>query len=126
MVIVVYLVKGCGYKYQNRFEKRGAEWKVLLLKGTVIAGGLMCLFYWWHNTYCDPYIYSFFGICEYLLVLFNIAFHGTAYYDFYFSDIIVTKSIPIGLTTPTQKKNHLLNRSNASDQEPLLQSIEVQ
>ena len=126
MVIVVYLVKRCGYRHENRFEKIGTEWKVWLLKGTVIAGGLMCLFYWWHNTYCDPYIYSFFGICEYLLVLFNIAFHGTAYYDFYFSEIIVTKSIPSALTSSFQNKNHQLNRSNASDQESLLKSIEVQ
>ena len=125
MVIVVYLVKCCGYRPQNRFEKKGTDWKVWLLKGTVIAAGLMCFFYWRHNTYCEPYVYSFFGICEYLLVLFNIAFHGTAYYDFYFSEIIVTKSATTALAPPFLNSSQF-HRSNASDQEPLLQSIETQ
>jgi len=119
MLIVVYLVKRCGYQHENRFEKKGIEWKVWLLKGTLFVGLLMCYFYWRHNAYCEPYIYSFFGMCEYLLVLFNIAFHGTAYYDFYDREITVLKP-------SSHQKNIYSNRSTASDQEHLLQSVEAQ
>ena len=38
--------------------------------------------YWRHNTYCEPYVYSIFGILEYLVILSNIAYHTVQVVDF--------------------------------------------
>ena len=42
----------------------------------------MYLFYR-HTTYCEPGVYSLFSICEYLIVVTNIGYHLTSYFDFY-------------------------------------------
>ena len=59
---------------------------------TLGAVCLMLYFYWRHNEYCEPYVYSFFCVCEYVIVLSNIAFHGTAYYDFYEAECAVSQA----------------------------------
>ena len=97
----------------------------MFLKGTVIAGGLMCFFYWLHNAHCHPYVYSLFSVCEYSLVLFNMGFHGSAYYDFYFSEITVTKSISAKLTTPHSTSTQFNHSSGSDEKERLLESIDV-
>lgn len=37
--------------------------------------------YFRHNWYCEPYVYSWFALCEYMTVFSNILFHGTATID---------------------------------------------
>ena len=61
-------------------------------------------FYWRHNAYCEPGIYSgeetsnkiiiiflnilpVFSLCEYIVILSNMAYHATSYYDFYHVNI---------------------------------------
>ena len=44
-------------------------------------------FFWRHNVYCEPGIYSVFSLCEYIVILSNMAYHATSYYDFYHVNI---------------------------------------
>ena len=49
---------------------------------TLVSVLLASYFYWRHNEYCEPYVYSLFALFEYTVVLCNMGYHGTAYYDF--------------------------------------------
>lgn len=92
MCVSVYLCCRAGYSAQNHYERYAVILKKRFLRITLFSVILMLYFYWRHNEYCEPYVYSFFCICEYVIVLSNMAFHGTAYYDFYASDCLVTRS----------------------------------
>ena len=55
--------------------------KFLVTNFTCITASLY--FYWRHNSLCEPGMYSIFSVFEYSVVLSNIAYHFTSYYDFY-------------------------------------------
>ena len=52
-------------------DKKSLETKRLVLKTYFVCGLLCTFFYWQHNTYCYPNIYSFFCLFEYVIVLGN-------------------------------------------------------
>ena len=58
-------------------------YKKIMLKANVIAIPALMYFYWRHNTYCEPYIYSLFCILEYSVVLMNVGYHFSSYYLLY-------------------------------------------
>lgn len=60
----------------------------LFLKKSIMSINLTTIvlslyFYYRHNTYCEPGVYSLFSICEYVIVLTNMGYHFTSYYDFH-------------------------------------------
>ena len=72
----------CGLSAQTQREIASLRYKKNVLKIFFIFGLAMSYFYYVHNEYCYRYIYSLFCICEYVIVVANMVFHMTAYYDF--------------------------------------------
>ena len=58
-------------------------WKRVLFATYCVCLALSMYFYARHNAGCEAGIYTLFALNEYVVVLSNIAFHGTAYWDMY-------------------------------------------
>lgn len=76
MICICYKWVKCGEHDLKSFKlKRNL---LIVYISSVIAA---LYFYVRHNTYCEPYVFSGFSLCEYVTVLTNIAFHIVAFYD---------------------------------------------
>ena len=42
---------------------------------SLIVEFFMLYFYFRHNSYCEPYIYSYFCLCEYAVIVLNMLYH---------------------------------------------------
>merc|ERR1712029_142982 len=82
MSVSFYLFSRCGFKPQTSSELTSLYLKKIIFCVNLLLIPLMVFFYYWHNEYCQPYIYSFFCLCEYLIVILNMVFHFMAYWDF--------------------------------------------
>ncbi|XP_033741997.1 post-GPI attachment to proteins factor 2-like isoform X1 [Pecten maximus] len=63
-------------------ERTSFNYKVGLFLFNIISFLIAVYLFIRHNAYCEPGIYTFFALGEYLTVLSNIAFHSTAIWDF--------------------------------------------
>jgi len=50
-------------------------------------------FYHRHTSHCEPLMYTWFCLSEYVVVFSNIVFHFTAYYDFYSQPITINTAV---------------------------------
>ncbi|KAJ8937268.1 hypothetical protein NQ314_011974 [Rhamnusium bicolor] len=88
----MYMILTC--ILQSRYKKQSRvsfKWKKRFL-----ITNLMCIFsavyfFMRHNSLCEPYVYTLFALSEYIVVLSNMAFHLTAYFDFENKDLVVYK-----------------------------------
>lgn len=76
--------------------ERSYEYKILACAGSIISMVLAMYLYWRHNTYCEPGVYTMFALAEYCIVLSNIAFHSTLYYDFHGKSVILSSTVGVG------------------------------
>ena len=90
-----YLILSSVSRYCRRTQKQSTDFqslhykKVLLVTNfTAILVSMYC--YWRHNTYCEPGMYSIFSLFEYTVVLSNMAYHFTSYYDFYNTHLAIS------------------------------------
>ncbi|XP_023683559.2 post-GPI attachment to proteins factor 2-like isoform X1 [Paramormyrops kingsleyae] len=70
-------------------EGTSRYWKLRLLLSSLIACVCAAYFYWRHNKYCEAGVYTWFAFSEYMIVLFNMAFHTTAYWDFRGKEMVI-------------------------------------
>ena len=97
MCISFYLFSRCGFKPQTSSELTSLYLKKIILSANFLIISLMCLFYYRHNEYCEPYVYSFFCMCEYTIVLLNMVYHAMAYLDFHDVTLLVPSQSQISV-----------------------------
>lgn len=73
----------------NPEEVTSYRWKVRLFLFNVSCCLAAAYFFRRHNKYCEPGIYTWFALCEYLVVVSNMAFHMTAFWDFGNKEVLV-------------------------------------
>lgn len=62
-------------------ERRALELKLKVFAFYSCSFLASLYFYVRHNSYCEPYVYSLFSLCEYLTILGNIVYHSLIIYD---------------------------------------------
>lgn len=82
MFFLFLIFKNRLHLHQSRLKRKSARLKLLLLAINFIAFCSSIYFYFRHNWYCEPGLYSLFALAEYIVVLTNIGYHFTAIYDF--------------------------------------------
>lgn len=92
-ILTYILWTKCGLVLETNEEIYSLKVKKSMLKVFFTCGCLMSYFYYRHNEYCEPYVYSFFCICEYCIVLANMWFHFTAAYDFSHINLIIPSRV---------------------------------
>jgi len=93
----LYMILSCSLykKVHNKQWMQGSAksywYKLRLWLVNVLSLIFAAYFFYRHNTYCEPGVYSIFALCEYSVVFSNIAFHWTACMDFANSVVKVTQ-----------------------------------
>ena len=83
MLLTFCLLNWCWIRPRSDWEKTGHRLKKLLVKANAGCILVALYLYYRHNRYCEPGMYSIFSIFEYGVVLTNMGYHWTSYYDFY-------------------------------------------
>jgi len=77
----------------SQLDRQSLHYKKILLLTNFSSILISMYCYWRHNTYCEPGMYSIFSIFEYTVVLSNMAYHFTSYYDFYHTSVTLGNSM---------------------------------
>lgn len=63
-------------------EKKSYLWKKVMFVSILSATAGLIYFFVKHRFYCEPWAFSYFSLCEYIIAYTNMGFHFTAYLDF--------------------------------------------
>ncbi|KAI6188507.1 hypothetical protein M3Y98_00362300 [Aphelenchoides besseyi] len=92
MFLSTWLFDYSGRRRTSALGERSFQYKLFCC--ALSTGSLFTALYFFyrHNTYCEPGIYTLFALCEYSVIIFNILFHSTLYYDFHSRNICLLSS----------------------------------
>lgn len=63
-------------------DKWCLKWKKRLCVLFITIFAVAIVLYFWHNTYCTPLVYSFYGLAEWVVVFTNSAFNYLVLFEF--------------------------------------------
>lgn len=82
MLLAYYLMRNCRNITRESAEATSLRWKKRSIVSNLLCVLFACYFFYRHNKYCEPLVYSMFALSEYGVVLSNMGFHSTAAWDF--------------------------------------------
>lgn len=105
-MFLLYLTMKHGTKQRlTVIEELSLKYKSMFGLMNISSTFLAVYFYFRHNWYCEPVVYTFFAFFEYIVVVSNMAYHMTAFYDF--ADHIITVNSCCSLSiSPKQHTKH--------------------
>ncbi|KAI6177128.1 Ribosomal-L16 domain-containing protein [Aphelenchoides bicaudatus] len=83
MFLSTWLYDKSGRRRTSQLGEKSFQYKVSCCAISTISLFMALYFFYRHNTYCETGIYTLFALCEYSVIIFNILFHSTLYYDFH-------------------------------------------
>ncbi|KAK4288980.1 hypothetical protein Pmani_038025 [Petrolisthes manimaculis] len=89
MLITYLLLKDNRPRLTSPLERCALTKKRQLMMANLTSFIVALYFFYRHNKYCEPGMYSVFAFLEYVVVLTNMGFHMTAYYDFHHHELVV-------------------------------------
>uniref|UniRef100_A0A914KI81 CWH43-like N-terminal domain-containing protein n=1 Tax=Meloidogyne incognita TaxID=6306 RepID=A0A914KI81_MELIC len=104
MVIATWLFDLSGRRRSSKIGEISFQTKAFCCIGQIISLIFALYFFYRHNSYCEPGMYTLFALAEYSLILFNGLFHTTIYYEF--------QSRVLSLVTAALKANYYLLSSH--------------
>ncbi|KAK6172484.1 hypothetical protein SNE40_016123 [Patella caerulea] len=106
MVLTCYLmhkVRTSNGRKLTSIEKQSLDYKKKLCVVNIGTFILALYFYYSHTYYCGDRTYSYFAVCEYIVIFSNIGFHSTAMLDFKSMALVVPDP-----TTHHQSQDYIL------------------
>ncbi|XP_047477961.1 LOW QUALITY PROTEIN: post-GPI attachment to proteins factor 2-like [Penaeus chinensis] len=91
MVLTCLLLRDHKRRLTTPMEQLAYKKKKQLMTANLTSFFIALYFFYRHNTYCEPGMYSVFAFLEYIVVLTNMGFHMAAYYDFHNHDLVVAE-----------------------------------
>lgn len=83
MLMNTWLYHLSGRRRSSKLGQLSFHYKFVCTIGSVVSLLLALYFFYRHNRYCEPGVYTLFALAEYSLIVFNVLFHSTLYYDFH-------------------------------------------
>ncbi|XP_029674553.1 post-GPI attachment to proteins factor 2-like [Formica exsecta] len=81
MFLAYYIMRSC-LNIAKDFHDTSLKWKRRSMMLNVFSISIACYFFYRHNKYCEPLVYSMFALSEYGVVISNMGYHLTAALDF--------------------------------------------
>ncbi|XP_068632640.1 post-GPI attachment to proteins factor 2-like [Battus philenor] len=81
LLICILLTQHRRKSHTTHLERNSIKLKWRAFFINVVSFAIAAYFFLRHNRLCEPYVYSMFGFCEYIVVFSNISFHMTTVYD---------------------------------------------
>ncbi|XP_011637417.1 post-GPI attachment to proteins factor 2-like [Pogonomyrmex barbatus] len=89
MFLAYYIMRSC-LTVAKDFKDASLKWKWRSMMLNVLSILVACYFFYRHNKYCEPLVYSMFALSEYGVVLSNMGYHLTAALDFATTRLIIS------------------------------------